>query len=600
MRIKNWLTVLLCLLGCPAVNATSVADIFNTDKVEYGGINTPFGKFVTRSEGEWGKSTGSNIYYLDPDSGQFQLAAFSNANFDDSDPNYDPTQHRLCFVSNRPMNEHADSRNDDIWCTTKHQGEWQPPYRLDAPVNSTAREFSPAFDHTGRLYFASNREGGLGQGDIYQADYSDESGWKVINLGAAINSEFGEWNVGINPGSNLMLIESSSRPTNLSIPGDLYFSQKLDNNRWSKTIPLSRLNSKTSDLMPRWLESDTLMYASGISGNMDHRVVKQADWIPINPSVAVVSRSRGEVVLLHPTTLRETQRIELGIGPHEIAASLDGRVAIAPLFGIFPTPHEKPIHQRPPFIVKPSQGLSVTDLLAGSSENWPLKDCPRPHGIDTDAQAEKIWVTCEEHGSIIQLSRNDKSLTHRFTLDKGVHKVLYLPNTDALLATNPDNGKIYHISLKDKQIRNLEVGPGAEGLIANTPGNLAWIANSGDGSVCRLEVSTMTLAWCQKAVGTMPIALAYSAHHNELWVSLFGQQAIAILDATNGAKISQFALPQGALDLEFNPDESLIYASIPRLNAMLAIDLESRKIVARFDDVMEADDLDYLPSYLSR
>lgn len=601
MTAKNWLVLILFPLCCTKAYSESIADIFNTDNVEFGAVKTPFGLFVTRSEGQWGKSTGSKIYHLVHDTGEFQLADFSQGDFDDSDANYDPSNHRICFVSNR-AEEGAETaiKNDNIWCTSNQDDKWQKPYKLPEPVNSSAREFSPAFDKSGKLFFASDRKGGLGQGDIYQADFSQESGWQVRNLGAAINTKFGEWNVGLSPAGDEMIIESSSRQENLSIPGDLYYSRQLEPDIWSKTIPLSQLNSKTSDLMARWFAPEELVFATGISGNMDHKATKKSEWLPLEPSVAVVSRSKGELVLLNPKNLNKIRRLTLGTGPHEIASSSDGRIAISPLFGIYPKPHEKPVEKRPPFIIKPSEGLVSLDLVSGARQSFTLENCPRPHGIDMDAQAKRIWVTCEENGSIVEFSFSENAEQHRYTLDKGIHKVLYLSTPQVLLGTNPDNGKVYKITLKDNQVTSLHSGQGAEGITTNYQGSVAWIANSGDQSVCRLDILKMSLDWCQKELGVMPIALAYSALNNELWVSLFGQRMIVVIDAESGKKLTHFELPHSALDLEYNPDESLIYASIPRLNAVLAISVNSRKIAARFDNVMEADDLDYLPTVLSR
>ena len=68
------------------------------------------------------------------------------------------------------------------------------PQSLPGDVNTSSRESSITITHDGkRIYFSSNRIGGIGTGDIYYADKDKNGRWsKAINLGPGINTEADE------------------------------------------------------------------------------------------------------------------------------------------------------------------------------------------------------------------------------------------------------------------------------------------------------------------------------------------------------------------------------------------------------------------------
>lgn len=78
---------------------------------------------------------------------------------------------------------------DIYFCTKKEDGTWSEPQNLGNQVNSTADEITPYYhSEDGNLYFASNREGGMGGFDIYEASKIGGFFEKVKDLGAPINS----------------------------------------------------------------------------------------------------------------------------------------------------------------------------------------------------------------------------------------------------------------------------------------------------------------------------------------------------------------------------------------------------------------------------
>lgn len=596
--IAQLVTFGLIAIGQPPQD---LAKVVNSTQVEYGAIETPYGVYVTRQSTPWGTDGRSTIISIQIDKNGDRIehpASFSLPEYEDSDPYYDAVRDRLCFVSTRPDSEEGSREQaGDIWCTAREGEKWAPPEPLPSPINSEGREYSPVIDRQGRLYFASTRQGGFGQGDIYSATEGTGDKWQVQNSGPAINTPTGEWNVTLSPDGSQLILEASQRAENRSVPGDLYYSQQSENG-WAPAIPLSKLNSDSSDLMARWLDDGRLSYASAQKGNgdVDIYIASEGSWEPVNPVLTAVSRSTGDIILLDPIDLTTRKRIKAGTGPHEIATSADGRSAFVPLFGIYPQPHDAPIDSRPPFLQATSKGVAVIDLATGEKDLRTLPNCSRPHGVATDAQATRLWITCETEGALLELKTEDWSLTRRYKLDPGVHKVAFDGKRQRLLTTNPDTGILRKISLRTGEIESIRTGSGAEALTMSRDGRYAWVTNGQDRTLSKVRLETMELEWTADTRGSFPIAVALIEDRDEIWVSNLGSREIAILDTRTGDYKDKLSLPSAALNMAVNVKDGFVYATLPRLNKVIALNIETRKVSNETDGIMEGDDLDLIPS----
>ena len=207
--------------------------------------------YFAKSGQEWASGDmKSAIYHSVKQKGAWskpKIVSFSGV-YDDSDPHLTKDGNTLYFISNRASgNENVSA---DIWKVTKSKkGKWSLPEVLPYPINSEKREYSPRTDGDGNLYFASDRPGGYGQGDLYVSELRHEGFQPPENLGNILNSSFGEWNLEVNDKGDLIIFEASQRETNVSPYGDLYISFKQDNT-WTQPQNMEELNTPGSDLYP--------------------------------------------------------------------------------------------------------------------------------------------------------------------------------------------------------------------------------------------------------------------------------------------------------------------------------------------------------------
>ncbi len=100
----------------------------------------------------------------------------------------------------------------DIWMSTWTGSAWGTPVNLGPPVNTSGWESDPSLTADGStLYFRSNRSGGLGQDDFWVATWSGSNWGNVRNVGAPVNtSSYERWPC-ISPDGNKLYF-ASNRP----------------------------------------------------------------------------------------------------------------------------------------------------------------------------------------------------------------------------------------------------------------------------------------------------------------------------------------------------------------------------------------------------
>lgn len=116
---------------------------------------------------------------------------FAKPDVQEGDPGITPDGQRLYFIS---MRHDPKGEDFDIWSVERtRDGVWGEAHRLPEPVNSRSSELLPRADREGRLYFGSDRSGGLGRSDIYVGTQDSDGKWSVRNVGPPVSSAANEY-----------------------------------------------------------------------------------------------------------------------------------------------------------------------------------------------------------------------------------------------------------------------------------------------------------------------------------------------------------------------------------------------------------------------
>ncbi len=183
----------------------------------------------------------------------------------------------LFYSSNRPRADEGEEAQDDfdIWLIQLLADGWGPPRPLPAPLNSDANEIHPSVAVDGTVYFASDREGGLGRSDLYAAT-PGPSGYAVESLGPVVNTEHSEPDVYVDPQQRFIIFARTDDPEGYG-GDDLWFSMRTEDG-WSAPRNLGpEVNSSEYEYGPT-LSADgrTLYFTSHRDGDADIFAIEAA------------------------------------------------------------------------------------------------------------------------------------------------------------------------------------------------------------------------------------------------------------------------------------------------------------------------------------
>jgi outer membrane protein OmpA-like peptidoglycan-associated protein/TPR repeat protein len=122
----------------------------------------------------------------------------------------------------------------DIYTSTLSGDQWSKPEPLNKNINTSMFwETCASVSADGKkLYFASNRPGGIGELDLYVSQLDGKGQWgKAVNLGAVVNTPENEDSPFIHHDGVTLYFSSDGHP---SLGNSDIFVSEFKNNKWSK------------------------------------------------------------------------------------------------------------------------------------------------------------------------------------------------------------------------------------------------------------------------------------------------------------------------------------------------------------------------------
>lgn len=154
---------------------------------------------------------------------------------------------------------------------------WREPQRMPKPINTSYFEGSVSITEDGEtLYFVSERQGGLGRGDIYVSKKKKGEWSKPENLGKTINTEDDEKFVYIHPNGRTLYFASNGQQTMGSYD---IFKSDFVNGQWSVPVnlgyPINTVNEESTFSLTE--DNQTLLIAAEYDDSFGERDIYKID-----------------------------------------------------------------------------------------------------------------------------------------------------------------------------------------------------------------------------------------------------------------------------------------------------------------------------------
>ena len=328
----------------------------------------------------------------------------------------------------------------------------------------------------------------------------------------------------------------------------------------------------------------------------DPRAVSRADSIRRNrviennrPDVAaragtlvVANQEAGTATVLDAATLRTIATLPVGVGPHEVAMSPDGRWAVVTVYG------DRTVE---------GKTLAVIDLGAETPSvvrTIDLGAYHRPHGAAFVQAGAKLLVTSETSQRLLLVDFTSGRVdTAMATNGKGSHMVTVQRDGRRAWTSNVADGTVTEFDVDARATRRtIPVAPDDEGIAATPGGVQVWVGSNTAKTVTVLEGATGKILGTIGGFG-MPYRVGSSRTGRVIVVSDPVGNKIWLFDTGTRKELAQLSLagakgigtpttgttasPEG---ITFDPIADLAYVTLHATNQVVAVDIVAKKIIA--------------------
>ncbi|HTT33387.1 MAG TPA: YncE family protein [Methylomirabilota bacterium] len=288
-----------------------------------------------------------------------------------------------------------------------------------------------------------------------------------------------------------------------------------------------------------------------------------------SPALLVLDKEDNMLSIIDPGTAKTVARIPTGEGPHEIAASDDGKMAFVANYGAR----------------TPGNSLCVMDLVAQKElRRIDLGALRRPHGIVfVDG---KVWFTAEENKVIARYDPASSQVDWLLGIGENrTHMLVFSKDRSRILTSNIQSDSITLLERSSEpwgwNATNIPVGKGPEGGDLSPDGKEYWAANSGDGTISIIDVAQRKVTQTLEVKTGRSNRLKFTTDGKLVLVSDLGNNVLVILDATSRKEIKRLNLGRNPEGILVVPDGSRAYVAVAGENVVAAVDLKTLEVTAR-------------------
>ena len=243
----------------------------------------------------------------------------------------------------------------------------------------------------------------------------------------------------------------------------------------------------------------------------------------------VVNKSAHNVGVLDLATGKTLATVPTGHGPHEIAVSPDGSLALATNYG-----------DRG----KPGSTLTVIDVAKRSAvRTIDLGAHRRPHGVTFFPDGRRAAVTTEDSRRLLVVEVVSGKVERAIETAQDVsHMVALAPDAKRAYVANIGSGSLTVIDLQaGKVVKQVATGEGAEGVAVTPDGREIWVSNRAANTVSVVDAKALEVVATLPSPG-FPIRAVLTPDGRHALVSNARSAELAIFDVKARKELKRLKL----------------------------------------------------------
>ncbi len=325
-----------------------------------------------------------------------------------------------------------------------------------------------------------------------------------------------------------------------------------------------------------------------------------AGWSQSTPRVSllVLSKTDHMLAIVDPTTLRVVARVPVGDDPHEVVASIDGKMAYVSNYGF------GAFHTLTPIDLVGQKELAAIDL-------GPLRG---PHGLQFEGG--KVWFTAEAAKAIGRYDPAAGKVDWVMGTGQNRTHMLYVWSDEKrIVTTNVSSATVTILEKTEGRQGGMPSGPppgvpsgqtgmrpmgpppmppggdwnetvvpvgrGSEGFDVSPDGREMWVANAQDGTVSIIDVAGKKVTETLNVDVRGANRLKFTPDGKRVLIS--GMPDVAVLDAVTHKVVKRIPVGHGGGGIQMQPDGARAYVACSPDGYVVVIDLNSLEVVGKID-----------------
>lgn len=290
-----------------------------------------------------------------------------------------------------------------------------------------------------------------------------------------------------------------------------------------------------------------------------------------SPALIVLNKEDATLAIVDPASGKVVARVPTGAGPHEVAASSDGKLALVGNYGTGPAP---------------GTTLSLIDLVAQKElHRVDLGPLRRPHGVFYSDG--KFYFTAEVNKLIGRYDPVSNQID--WLLGTG-------QNSTHMVLLNKDGSRIFTANIGSDSISIFErsgaanwnqtvvaVGKGPEAIDQSPDGKQIWTSHSRDGGVSIIDIAAKKVTQTLSVGTKRSNRLKFTPDGKHVLISDLEAGDLVVLDVATHKEVKRMKLGKSPEGILIVPDGSRAYLAVNGDNKIDVLDLKTWEITGHLE-----------------